>query len=397
MRKFFIYCTSFIFTFFLFIFAGGLLSFAAYKVPVGKSIFLRDKKLDLNNAVWCSENPNVVSISDDGVALALKTGKGKISVKKDGNVIASYDLDVIEPENIKGVFLSQNNLYKDEKVEVFAITNSFVKKVKFIIETNGSKKIYTSTSSKKDGNNLIYSASFKVPDCTSFCIDTEAYNGKLWTKSSCSKRNYLVSKDKNNNSKSVNLKRPSTKCINFIMNYEGFKSSISKDKIAAGDVFDIGYGNVINFGETFYNNITQKEAYSVFLNKVNNGEYASSVNSFLISNNIMFNQHQFDALVSFTYNLGTSWMTSPNIKDLRNIILKCKDKDFDDLDKNAFIKEFLSWHHCAKKCYKGLLYRRIDELEIFFYNDYIKDGNLNKHKFKIPDCIVKEYGQFINC
>ena len=397
MRKFFICCTKFIFVFSLFVFAESLFSYAAYTVPVGKSIFLRDKKLDLNNVTWNADNHNVVSVSEEGIALALKTGKSKVFVKKDDNIIASYDLNIIEPENVKSVFISQNNLHKGEQVEVFAITNNFVKRVRFIIEVNGSKKIFSSTSSKKDGDNLIHSASFKVPDCTSFCIDTEAYNGKSWVKSSCSKRNYIVSKDKDRNSKSVNLKRPSTDCINFIMNYEGFKNSISRDKIAAGDVFDIGYGNVINFGETFYNNITKTEAYSVFLDKINSSGYTSAVNSFLTSNNIMFNQHQFDALVSFTYNLGTGWMKSPKIIDLRNIILNCKNKDLDCLDKDAFIKEILSWHHCAKQCYKGLLYRRIDELEIFFYNDYIRDGSLNKHKFKIPDCILKKYGQFINC
>ena len=42
------------------------------------------------------------------------------------------------------------------------------------------------------------------------------------------------------------------------------------------------------------------------------------INNFLINNNIRFNQQQFDALVSFSYNLGTGWTSS---SDLRGILL----------------------------------------------------------------------------
>ena len=38
------------------------------------------------------------------------------------------------------------------------------------------------------------------------------------------------------------------------------------------------------------------------------------------------------------------------------------------------IPRFLQYHHAAGSCYWGLLYRRIDEMEIFFYGDYARDG-----------------------
>lgn len=195
--------------------------------------------------------------------------------------------------------------------------------------------------------------------------------------------------DEKNVKLAYNPKRISDNCINFIISYEGFKEKISKDPIAAGNIYDIGYGNVVKFSQTFYNEITKLQATADLIKKLN-ALCTSMVYNFLNSNQIEYNQHQFDALVSFTFNTGVIWLKDT---ELANIILECK--NLDNIDKNKFINAFLQYHHANKKCYKGLLFRRIDELEIFFYNDYTKDGNLNKNKFKIPECIIESYGKFI--
>ena len=49
------------------------------------------------------------------------------------------------------------------------------------------------------------------------------------------------------------------------------------------------------------------------------------------------------------------------------------------VNKNAVIGELIQWHHAGGQCVWGLLYRRIDELEVFFYGDYIRDGSSNKY------------------
>ncbi|MCR5636734.1 MAG: Ig-like domain-containing protein [Clostridiales bacterium] len=53
---------------------------------------------------------------------------------------------------------------------------------------------------------------------------------------------------------------------------------------------------------------------------------------------------------------------------------------------NAFAAEFLQWHKAGGSCVSGLLYRRIDELEIFFFGEYTRDGSRNKHGFTLPGC-----------
>ena len=49
---------------------------------------------------------------------------------------------------------------------------------------------------------------------------------------------------------------------------------------------------------------------------------------------------------------------------------------------SAFADAFLPYHHAGGACYKGLLYRRVDELELFCFNDYKLDGADNKFGLK---------------
>ena len=78
----------------------------------------------------------------------------------------------------------------------------------------------------------------------------------------------------------------------------------------------MGHGYVVWDGDKFYNNITRKEGYALLVSAVNKENYTKDVNNMLISNNIKFNQQQFDALVSFSYNLGTGWSYSSNLKNI---------------------------------------------------------------------------------
>lgn len=57
-------------------------------------------------------------------------------------------------------------------------------------------------------------------------------------------------------------------------------------------------------------------------------------------------------------------------------------RDLNNVNKQSFIDNFFAYHHAAGSCYWGLLYRRIDEAEMFFYGDYARDGSSNKYDFK---------------
>lgn len=51
------------------------------------------------------------------------------------------------------------------------------------------------------------------------------------------------------------------------------------------------------------------------------------------------------------------------------------------VDKQYFINKFCQYHHAGGSCVWGLLYRRVDEMEMFFYGDY--DRNYGVYKYDI--------------
>lgn len=53
--------------------------------------------------------------------------------------------------------------------------------------------------------------------------------------------------------------------------------------------------------------------------------------------------------------------------------------DLADTNKSAFTQRMLQYHHAAGSCYYGLLWRRVDEVETYFYGDYTVDGERNKY------------------
>lgn len=62
-------------------------------------------------------------------------------------------------------------------------------------------------------------------------------------------------------------------------------------------------------------------------------------------------------------------------------------RNLNNIDKSEFISKLSKYHHAAGKCYSGILYRRYDELEVFLYGDYTRDGSSNKHGFARPSCM----------
>ena len=245
-------------------------------------------------------------------------------------------------------------------------------------------------------------------------------------------------------------RRASDGVIKMIAEFEGFLPTITGDYITGDPT--IGHGKVIWDNEQFYNDLTENEAYAYLCRTVNSGPYTSVTNNFLTSNNVRFNQNQFDALVCFAYNVGAYALT--NDATLKSALLgstaggtvkaggagyintsevnlragagtsysvvktmayntrftftdgklvggewyqiKLTDgttgyvyasyaspvgaeKDLKNTDKETFTQRLLQFHHAAGSCYYGLLWRRVDEVEMFFYGDYVLDGSDNKH------------------
>ena len=136
-----------------------------------------------------------------------------------------------------------------------------------------------------------------------------------------------------------------------IKKFEGYLARAYQDVVG---VWTIGYGNTyyadgtkVKEGDT----ITRAEAEELFAEILD--QFSSKVSSTITSK---VNQCQFDALVSFTYNVGIA-----NLK--KSTLLKKVNADPND---PTIRDEFLKWNKAAGKPLKGLTKRRQSEANLYF-------------------------------
>lgn len=140
---------------------------------------------------------------------------------------------------------------------------------------------------------------------------------------------------------------PSQTCIDLIKSFESCRLTAYQD---TGGLWTIGWGHksqTIHAGDT----ITQAQADAYMLSDVR--ECALTV-SRLISGSIVLTQGQFDACVSFAYNVGTGRFQNSTL------LKKIKSGDM-----AGAADEFLKWNEVAKKVVAGLTRRRKAERELF--------------------------------
>ena len=145
--------------------------------------------------------------------------------------------------------------------------------------------------------------------------------------------------------------KASQKAIDLIKSFEGFRPKMYLD--SAG-LPTIGYGTLID----------TKEEQHLMTATINEGK----AEALLIIDVIMavermqplikstLNQNQFDALVSFAYNVGVTALRKSTL--LAKVNANPNDKTIAD--------EFKKWCKAGGKTVQGLLNRRIKEAELYF-------------------------------
>lgn len=138
----------------------------------------------------------------------------------------------------------------------------------------------------------------------------------------------------------------------LIKQFEGFKS---KPYLCSAGVPTIGWGSTryVNGTKVTLNDkeITQEEADKLFLDTLK--QYELAVDAFCVDT---INQNQFDALVSFAYNLGTTALKGSGL--LKKVNKNPNDKTIE--------KEFNKWINAGGKPLKGLIRRRAAEAKLYF-------------------------------
>ncbi len=115
-----------------------------------------------------------------------------------------------------------------------------------------------------------------------------------------------------------------------------------------GGVCTIGYGHTSGVQEGM--TITSAEADKLLAEDIEVCE--KQINSL----NLSLNQNQFDALISFLFNVGIG-----NFRKSRLLSLIKADPD-----DNAIMDEFLKWVYAGGKVLPGLQRRRLSEMKLYF-------------------------------
>lgn len=141
------------------------------------------------------------------------------------------------------------------------------------------------------------------------------------------------------------MKTTSKVGIDLIKEFEGFMTDAY---YCPAGVLTIGYGHTKGVTEGM--KITHEEGEAYLKDDLRRFE------TFLNKIDVVLNQNQFDALISFIYNLGEGNFNSSTLK--RKILNDPEDK--------SIYEEFMRWNKIGGKVSKGLLRRREKEAKLYF-------------------------------
>ena len=148
---------------------------------------------------------------------------------------------------------------------------------------------------------------------------------------------------------------------NEIEKHEGKVNTIYKD-IAGFST--IGIGHLIQEGERIKTTLSDKEVYDLFAKDIS--RFETGINSAV---KVKLNQNQFDALVSFSFNIGMGAFIDSTLLRLLN-----------QGDYTGAAEQFLRWDKAGGKTVVGLSFRRKAERKLFLKPYRNQEGNdYNNH------------------
>lgn len=142
--------------------------------------------------------------------------------------------------------------------------------------------------------------------------------------------------------------KTSPKGIALIKEFEGLRLKAYK---CPGGVWTIGYGHTAGVKHGMVISERQAEEYL----KADLIAFEKYLNGL----GLAINQNQFDALISFIYNVGTGNFSRSTL--LRKVRANPQD--------NSIMDEFLRWVNSKGRVLPGLQRRRLAEMKLYFSND----------------------------
>ena len=141
--------------------------------------------------------------------------------------------------------------------------------------------------------------------------------------------------------------KTSPKGIALIKEFEGLRLKAYK---CPGGVWTIGYGHTAGVKPGMVISEAQAEEY-LMADLIASEKYLNDLR-------LAINQNQFDALISFFYNVGTGNFSRSTL--LRKVRANPQD--------NSIMDEFLKWVYSKGRVLPGLQRRRLAEMKLYFSN-----------------------------
>ena len=277
------------------------------------------------SVTWESSDASVATakagVSGQLFIYGAAPGTAKITAKSaNGTALATVSVTVSAPEAVRFAYTTPNIITAGASFNLKAVTDTQKTAVRFEIDGVGT---YDTTSydseSQGDNNVRIFSASATISTPGTYTVRAYSSSGGGYS-SDYREFTILVVSTTDSDTTTGESRRVSDSMLDNIASYEGYVPQVSPDTLA-GNIPTVGYGYVVSKNTTFYNNLTRSEAKAMLADTVNRGSYTTEINRFISSNGLLMSQCQFDALASFSYNVGAGYWNGSGNCYVRTVIM----------------------------------------------------------------------------
>ena len=277
------------------------------------------------SVTWESSDASVATakagVSGQLFIYGAAPGTAKITAKSaNGTALATVSVTVSAPEAVRFAYTTPNIITAGASFNLKAVTDTQKSAVRFEIDGVGT---YDTTSydseSQGDNNVRIFSASATISTPGTYTVRAYSSSGGGYS-SDYREFTILVVSTTDSDTTTGESRRVSDSMLDHIASYEGYVPQVSPDTLA-GNIPTVGYGYVVSKNTTFYNNLTRSEAKAMLADTVNRGSYTTEINRFISNNGLLMSQCQFDALASFSYNVGAGYWNGSGNCYVRTVIM----------------------------------------------------------------------------
>lgn len=302
--------------------AGGAvtLSSVSASLPAGKTLYL--KASPGSGLAWASSNAAVASVAN-GFVTAKAPGTAQITASSSGGS-AACSVTVTAAEPVRTAYASPNVASPGGAVTFVAVTDARRDGVRFSVRfPDGQSRTVAAagcTAQTTDGvATKVWKGTAVLPSAglysfTAFSSEGGAFSGTGFSS------DVLVATQAGGSATTAEQRRASDKMLNLIARWEGYSAAVYDDELASSRIPTVGYGCTYGANAVFYNNLSQTEAWSLLVNRINRSSYTSELNRMIANNRFRMSQNQADCLLSFAYNVGSGYFNGAQEMDFRRIM-----------------------------------------------------------------------------